>query len=107
VHVLDLSAPEGREPLDDFAAINHELSEADPELAAKTQIVVANKLDLPEARDRFEPTRRALAESGIDLLAISAATGDGVRALVGRIAEAVSRLRHTRDEESAARGSDV
>lgn len=107
VHVLDLSAPEGREPLDDFAAINHELAEADPELAAKTQIVVGNKLDLPEARERFLPVQRALAERGIDLLGISAATGEGVRALVGRIAEAVSRLRQARDDEPTARGGDV
>jgi len=82
IHLLDISSLTGRDPLADYDAINHELRAFDATLAAKPQIVVANKLDLSEARERFPAVRSQLLERGIELWAISSATGEGVAALM-------------------------
>ncbi|HET8628582.1 MAG TPA: GTPase ObgE [Thermomicrobiales bacterium] len=82
IHVLDGSGGlEGRDPLDDFATIEAELAAYDPDLAGKARLVAINKLDLPEAQERLPALRAALEARGFDVLAISAATGQGVREL--------------------------
>jgi GTP-binding protein len=93
VHLLDVSGLTGRDPLDDFDTLNRELSLASPELAAKPQLVVAGKLDLVETRDRLPAVRARFAARGIELHAVSGATGDGTRELVRRIAAAVAAAR--------------
>jgi GTPase len=93
VHLLDVSGLTGRDPLDDFDAINRELALASPALAAKPQIVVASKLDLAETRDRLGDARERFAGRGVTLLGVSGATGAGTRDLVGRIAAAVAAAR--------------
>ncbi len=93
VHLLDVSGLTGRDPLADFDALNRELALASPELAAKPQIVVAGKMDLAESRERLPAVQQALAARGIELLAISAATGEGTRALMQRVAPAVRAQR--------------
>jgi GTP-binding protein len=85
IHLLDVSGLDGRDPLADFDAINVELQAFDPALAAKPQIVVANKLDLSEARERFPDVRARLASRGIELWGISAATREGVTALMREV----------------------
>ena len=93
LHMLDLSPDSGRDPIDDFRVINRELELADPQLAAKPQIVAANKLDLAEARERFPEVQAALAAQGHTVLGISAATGEGLTDLVHAIARALAELR--------------
>ena len=95
VHLLDLSPASGRDPLADFDVINRELALADPALAAKPQIVAANKLDLAEARERFPEVQAALAARGHIVLGISAATGEGMPELVRAIARALDELRRS------------
>lgn len=90
VHVVDLSGPEGRDPLADFDAIQRELASADHDLASKPQVVVGNKLDLTDAREHLEILRAELASRGIDVLGVSAATGDGLPGLARRIAALVN-----------------
>lgn len=85
IHMLDPSGLAGRDPLCDYETINRELAAFDPELAEKPQIVVANKMDLAESRERFPDLERALAARGIAIHAISAATGEGVSALVTEV----------------------
>jgi len=102
VHLLDISGLTGRDPLDDFDAINRELALASPALAAKPQIVVASKLDLAETRDRLGDVRAHFAARGITLLAVSGATGAGTRDLVGRIAAAVAASRSGRPDVAEA-----
>jgi GTP-binding protein len=93
VHLLDVSGLTGRDPLDDFDTINHELALADPALAAKPQIVVAGKLDLAETRARVPDVRARFARRGIALRAVSGATGEGTRDLMRAIAAAVAAAR--------------
>jgi GTP-binding protein len=101
VHVLDLAGPPEHDPIADFDLINRELAAADPALAAKPQIVAGNKLDLPEARDRFGSVAERLGARGVELVGISAATGEGVPALVGRLAAVLARLARERHDELA------
>jgi len=100
VHLLDVSGLEGRDPMADFDAINRELTLASPALAAKPQVVVAGKLDLAETRDRLPAVRAAFAARGIELHAVSGATGEGTRELVQAIAAAVRAARR-QDAEAA------
>ena len=83
VHLLDASATaDGRSPLADYEAMNRELALYDPELAARPQIVVLNKMDIPEVRKRKAQIARTLAKRGVTLLSISAATGEGTAELL-------------------------
>jgi GTP-binding protein len=87
VHLLDLDPMTGRDPLEDLKTINAELASYSPELAAREQIVVANKADVsadPAVVDRIE---QHCARQGVPFRLISAATGAGLAALVHAIAE--------------------
>lgn len=83
IHVVNAAAAwEGRDPLQDFYAINHELSAYMPELAQKPQIVALNKMDLPDAQSRAEELITALRGEGYQVFPISAATGQGIKPLL-------------------------
>ena len=99
LHMLDLDPGTGRDPRDDFRVINAELEAYSPDLAARPQIVVANKADLlttGEVARRLEQIEGMCAEQGQELFVISAATGRGLAELVRGIArrlEAIGWLR--------------
>jgi GTP-binding protein len=82
LHLVTVDAGEGRDPLHDFDAINAELAAFDPGLAARPQIVVMAKADLPDVREAWTKARRRFARRKIDLKLVSAATGEGVRELL-------------------------
>lgn len=81
VHVVDVSGVEGRDPIEDFEAINKELANFSEELAAAPQIVAANKSDMasPEQIKRF---RDYIEDQGLLFYEISAATTQGTKELV-------------------------
>src|SRR5262245_4401689 len=97
VHLLDASGMSGRDPLDDYDVINRELALFDSAVAAKPQIVVANKIDAAPP-GAFEALRQRFAERGIALASLSAVTGAGVTDLVREIA---SRIRAARQAQAA------
>jgi len=74
----------GRTPIDDYRIINAELGRYAPELAKKPQIVVLNKVDATEP-EAVELHRQAFAALGVDLLTISAATGEGLAPVLERL----------------------
>ena len=87
VHLLDLGVQEGgRTPWEAFVSINHELACFRPDLAQRPQIVVASKMDLPDAQRRLPEMQRQFAAQGLDVVPISAVTGAGLEALVHRLA---------------------
>jgi len=93
IHVLDLSGSEGRDPIEDFEAINKELKEYNPELAERPQIVVANKCDLlPEDSELLNDFREYVTELGYDFFEISAATHLGTHELIKVAAERLNKL---------------
>ena len=89
VHLLDGSS---RDPLKDFAVVNAELEAFNPALAKKPQIVALNKMDLPEARKAWHRVRRAMEQRELPVIAISAATTEGVKDLVKLIAQTLSQI---------------
>ena len=62
VHVVDISGSEGRDPFDDWLKINEEIKLYNAELEKRPQIIVANKMDLPESEANLEIFRNKLAE---------------------------------------------
>ena len=90
VHLLDLSDLERADPVGDLEAIRTELAAYNPRLATLPEIVVANKLDQPHARERWGACRAELevrAEGPV--WGISAVTGEGLRPLLQAVASAV------------------
>nr|WP_325184707.1 GTPase ObgE [uncultured Oscillibacter sp.] len=92
IHVVDVSGSEGRDPVQDFDAINEELRQYSPELAQRPQIVAANKVDILENPENLERLRAHVEAKGFTLLEISAAAHQGTRQLVGKAAEMLSVL---------------
>ena len=79
-------------PVEDFDAINAELSQYSPDLATRPQIVVANKTDIMEDESLLEKLRAHVEPLGYPLFALSAASHTGTRELVLKIAEKLSTL---------------
>jgi GTPase len=88
VHLVDLSrGDEGRSPWKDLQVLNRELLKASAELAGKPQLVAANKVDLPGAREALEDFTALLARRGVTVFPISGATGEGVDRLLDACAQ--------------------
>ncbi|MDR3242877.1 MAG: GTPase ObgE [Clostridiales Family XIII bacterium] len=93
IHVVDAARAEGRKPAEDFETINRELASYSPELLRKPQLVAANKTDLIAEDDPALAEFRAYIEGrGYELFPISAATGEGVQALMNAAAAELRRL---------------
>ncbi|MEG1632722.1 MAG: GTPase ObgE [Oscillospiraceae bacterium] len=91
IHLVDVSGSEGRDPIEDFEAINNELKKYNPELAERPQLVAANKCDLlGDARENLEKLRAYVTERGYEFFELSAAATTGTRELMraaaGRLA---------------------
>ena len=82
LHIVDAAAVEGRNPVEDFHRINAELKRYSEKIAARTQILVANKIDLPQAQENLPALEKLAADAGIKFFAISAVTHEGVDALI-------------------------
>jgi len=87
IHLIDAS--QDRDLVADFDAINRELELFDPSLGRKSQVVAANKIDLPEARARGEELRKKLKRRKIDVHLVSGATGEGLDELVDATVQAL------------------
>ncbi|MBJ6745529.1 GTPase ObgE [Streptococcus sp. 121] len=60
-HVIDMSASEGRDPYEDYLAINKELESYNLRLMERPQIIVANKMDMPDSEDNLRTFKKKLA----------------------------------------------
>ena len=89
IHLLNGASPD---PLGDFEAINQELRLFNPALADKPQIVVLNKMDLPDTRALWPKVEAAMQHYGLPCMAISAVTGENVQQLLYRTQEMVDAL---------------
>ena len=98
--VIDLSPHALPEPGEAYRQLLKELSCFSEPLAGYPRIVAGNKIDLPGTEENLERLREVL-EDGVDLFAISAATGSGVKNLVCRLAEEVGRLSIRKEEDAA------
>ena len=92
IHVVDVSGSEGRDPVEDFEAINAELAQYSPELAKRKMIVAANKMDIMQDTTLLDKLRAHVEAQGLELFELSAAAHQGVRDLVKKAAQELQEL---------------
>ena len=94
IHIVDASSSEGRDPVEDIYAINKELHEYNEEIASRPQIIAANKIDIipPDAEDPLARLKAEFEPQGIEVMPISAATGEGVHSLLYKVNEMLNDL---------------
>ncbi|MGH2349080.1 MAG: GTPase ObgE [bacterium] len=102
VYVIDLSDA-GRSPLDDLEVVSRELHAYDPDLREKPSVIALNKIDQSQARERLPDVAGVLASRGRQVFPISAATGEGVDALLQAVANLLDGIR----ERTVAAGRPV
>ena len=79
LHVIDMAAVEGRDPIEDLESINKELRLYNPVLTKRPQILAANKMDLPTAPENLERFKKKVKKT---IFPISCATGEGIKKLL-------------------------
>jgi GTP-binding protein len=84
VHVVDIAAPDAER---DYQVIRAELEEYEPHLIEKVTLVVANKMDLPDARENLAKFQAARAREGLNVAAISAEQRTGIDELIAALAK--------------------
>ena len=87
VHVIDMAAVEGRDPVEDYRVIEDELERYNAELARRPRVVAANKMDLPNAEENLARFRAAYPE--LEVFPISAATHAGIKPFAERLYQLV------------------
>ncbi|MBR3722985.1 MAG: GTPase ObgE [Selenomonadaceae bacterium] len=92
LHIVDAAAVEGREPVEDYNRINFELKKYSEKLAKRRQILVANKIDLPSAKENLPMLKELAAKENIAFFEISAATGEGVDSLIKYLATELENI---------------
>ncbi|PYN26697.1 MAG: GTPase ObgE, partial [Candidatus Rokuibacteriota bacterium] len=92
LHMLDLDPQAGRDPIDDLQVIEGELAAYSADLAARPQIIVGNKADLPDAAPNRARVEQFCASHGLTLFVISAVTGSGLVDLVRAVASHLGSL---------------
>src|SRR3978361_2074633 len=106
VHVVDMATMEpGRDPESDIEALEHELREYggdELDLVGRLRIAVLNKIDVPDGRELVDLVRTSLQARGLQVFAISAATGEGLAELGFALAAAVEEHRRSLPELPAA-----
>ncbi|HCZ1780979.1 TPA: GTPase ObgE [Staphylococcus aureus] len=86
VHMIDMSGSEGREPIEDYKVINQELAAYEQRLEDRPQIVVANKMDLPESQDNLNLFKEEIGED-VPVIPVSTITRDNIDQLLYAIAD--------------------
>ncbi len=88
-HVIDISAYEGRNPIDDYKIINKELENFNKKLLDKPQIVIANKIDMESSKENLEKFKH---EINVPIYPISAKTGEGVEDVLVKLADLLDTI---------------
>ena len=92
LHFLDVSGIEGRNPIEDFYAINEELKKYSEKLSTRKQIIVANKTDIMQDEELLKQVEELAKKEGLELYKISAATKEGVEELIDHVTEVLKTL---------------
>lgn len=101
VHVVDGSSFE-HEPWQSFLAINQELRDYDERLGSRPQIIAYNKVDLPDAQERWEAFKVQAEAAGYPVFAISAAAHQGTKELIQFVAFKLQEIQLEEAEQAAA-----
>ncbi|MCI5701419.1 MAG: GTPase ObgE [Erysipelotrichaceae bacterium] len=98
-HIVDMSGLEGRDPFDDYQVINKELENFSPKLLKKPMVVIANKMDMPEAKKNLEEFKKKV---NVEVYPISAITSSNLNEVLIKLADLVDKEPNTPlyDEET-------
>ena len=94
IHIVDAAGSEGRDPIQDIYAINKELEAYNPEIAARPQVIAANKMDMiyDEDKDIVQKLKDEFGPKGIQVYPISAISGQGLRELLYTVNNMLEQL---------------
>ena len=98
-HIVDVAEIEGRDCIEDFEKINHELKKFSEKLAGKKQIVIANKMDLIWDMEKFEKFKSYLAEKGIEIYPVSVLLNEGLKEILYKTYDMLSHIEREPLEE--------
>ena len=98
VHIIDMASTEGRNPYEDYQTIKEELLAYDGDLGSKKQIIVANKMDMPDAEEYLKDFKEKLEENE-SVYPISTITKEGITALLYEIADELEKIPKLEVEE--------
>ena len=101
LHLVDVSSSSGRDAVQDYETINHELEAYNADLALRAQIVVATKIDALEDRERLAGLQQQAEADGKAFFAISSVTNKGVRELVNAVAVRLDELTEAARQDEA------
>lgn len=88
-HVIDMSGSEMRDPYEDYLLINKELKDFNEKLLAKPQIIIANKMDLPGAKENLIAFKKKVTT---EIYEVSAATNQGLDKVINRLADLLDSI---------------
>ncbi len=89
-HVLDMGEVDGRDVIDDYKIIRNEIKKYDENLYNKKELIVANKMDLPNAKENLEKFKKEFKD--VEILEVSAATKEGTKELIFKLKELLESL---------------
>ena len=89
VHIIDMSGIEGRDPYEDYLTIRNELKEYSDKLSKKEEIIVANKMDMPDSIENLKEFKKKVNK---EVLEISGLTGQGIEDLLITIANKLEEI---------------
>ena len=89
-HIIDMSGSEGRDPYDDYEVIRKELEEFSPKLPNKQEIIIANKMDLPNSKENLAKFKKKISK---DVYEISALNNQNLDKLINVLSEQVKNIK--------------
>ena len=89
-HIIDISASELRDPYEDYQIINHELENFNSKLLEKPQIIIANKIDLPNAKENLKKLKEKI---DVPIYPISAMKNEGIDKVLIVLADMLEKIK--------------
>ena len=109
LHLVEMDPENGREPLEDYDQIRRELGAYDENILKRPELIVATKMDLPGADERFAEFKAALLKRGIDpanIFEISSLTHRGVMPLMHRTAQVLKTAPQFEPKQETVKTAD-
>lgn len=89
-HVLDMGEVDGRDVIEDYKIIRNEIKKYDENLYNKKELIVANKMDLPNSKENLEKFKNEFKDK--EIIEVSAATSEGTKELIFKLKELLETL---------------
>lgn len=101
LHLVSMDPNNGREAIEDYKTIRHELESYQEDLSDKRELIVATQMDIPGSEEKFAEFKKALKENNINepIYAISSVTHKGVDTLMQNTADLVEEVEKQKEAE--------